>query len=118
MVVISSSAGRPATTVRHQLRDSQHSFNRLLQTAKIVADDPPDRVRINTVIRVAKYLSETSDRLPRLLGRQRLGIALQSPGGLRAATLHFLFCVVRNITNGLLPNLCLELTGRVVVDEI
>ncbi len=48
---------------------------------KIVAHDPPDRARVNTVISVAKYISETSDRLPRLLGRQRLGITLQSPGG-------------------------------------
>src|SRR5271165_1648154 len=51
------------------------------QTVEIVADDPPDRVRVNTVISMVKYISETSDRLPRLLRRQRFGITLQSPSG-------------------------------------
>src|SRR5271165_4221855 len=52
------------------------------QTVEIVADDPPDRVRVNTVISMVKYISETSDRLPRLLRRQRFGITMQSPSGL------------------------------------
>jgi hypothetical protein len=58
---------------------SQRPFDRRFQTAEIVAHDPPDRVRVDTIGGVSKDVSETSDRLPRLLWRQRFGVPLQSP---------------------------------------
>jgi hypothetical protein len=53
----------------------------LFQTIEIIASNPPDHACVNAVISVTKYISETADRLPRLLGRQRFGIALQSASG-------------------------------------
>jgi hypothetical protein len=73
----------PALRLAIAFKISQCSFYRLLQTAEIVAHDPPDRVRVDTIGGVSKDVSETSDRLPRLLCRQRFGV----PCNLRAASL-------------------------------
>jgi hypothetical protein len=48
---------------------------------EIFVDDTPDRVRVDIVIGMTKNIPEALDRLPRLLGRQRFGVASQFPSG-------------------------------------
>ncbi len=49
---------------------------------EVVLNDPPNDARVNAVISMTQYVPEASDALPRLIGRKRLGLVSQPPGGL------------------------------------
>jgi hypothetical protein len=45
-------------------------------------DDPPNNARVNAVTSVTQHVAEAADALPRLIGRNRLGLVSQPPSSL------------------------------------
>ena len=59
----------------------ERPFHALLQTRKLVAHYPPDRLRFDVVVAVSQRIAETADCSPRLMGNQLFGVARQLSRG-------------------------------------
>src|SRR6266446_8754365 len=74
-----------------------------IQMGEVVLDDPPNDARVNAVISMTQYVAETSDALPRLIRRKRLGLVSQPPSSLVNRS-------IRSIFSRISANLCICLS--------
>jgi len=80
---------------------------------EVVLDDPPNDARVNAVISMTQYVAETSDALPRLIRRKRLGLVSQPPSSLVNRS-------IRSIFSRISANLCICLSEgkrRISLDD-